>query len=141
MTKKSKSKIKSGAAVRLKAQSGEIVEGRVVHAVGRKSRADGSSCVRKPWLKDRDVMNNTDSTSAGTQRIRNRRKVIVSLIVSSPFFFWLIIKGSQSALPPTGTVIVIFWAYLFVTYFVVNMVLRRLDEAWPPTPDDRRRVL
>ena len=67
--------------------------------------------------------------------------MIVSLIISSPFLFWLIIKGPQSALPPTGTVIVIFWAHLFVTYFVVNAILRRLDEAWPPTPDDRKRVL
>jgi hypothetical protein len=37
MTKKSKSEIKLSATVRLKAQSGEIVEGRVVHLWEEKS--------------------------------------------------------------------------------------------------------
>jgi hypothetical protein len=37
MTKKSKAEIKLGAAVHLRAQSGEIVEGRVVHTWEDKS--------------------------------------------------------------------------------------------------------
>jgi hypothetical protein len=37
MTKKNKSEIKLGATVRLNAQSGEIVEGRVVHMWEEKS--------------------------------------------------------------------------------------------------------
>ncbi len=37
MTKKNKSEIKLGATVRLRAQSGEIVEGRVVHMWEEKS--------------------------------------------------------------------------------------------------------
>jgi len=37
MTKKSKSEIKLGATVHLKAQSGEIIEGRVVHLWEEKS--------------------------------------------------------------------------------------------------------
>ncbi len=37
MTKKNKSEIKLGSTVRLKAQSGEIVEGRVVHLWEEKS--------------------------------------------------------------------------------------------------------
>jgi hypothetical protein len=44
MAKKSQPEIKLGATVHLKAQSGEIVEGRVVYLWEEKSVPDGSGC-------------------------------------------------------------------------------------------------
>jgi hypothetical protein len=51
MTKKSKPEIKLGATVRLKAQSGEIITGRVVHLWEEKS-------VQMVWVASGDLVYN-----------------------------------------------------------------------------------
>jgi len=48
---KKNSDLKVGATVRLKAQSGEIITGQVVHMWEEKSVHDGSGCVWRPGVQ------------------------------------------------------------------------------------------
>jgi len=51
MPKKKNPDLKVGATVRLKAQSGEIIAGQVVHMWEGKIPADGPSCVWRPGVQ------------------------------------------------------------------------------------------
>jgi len=51
---------------------------------------------------------------------------VISIIVSVPYYVWLILTAIHNGLAFLRLVIVVFWIYLILGYFVVKAVLRKL---------------
>jgi hypothetical protein len=54
---------------------------------------------------------------------------VVTLVVFAPFYVWFFPSLFYNKLPNLRFVIVIFWAYLFVGFFVVKAILKRLAKS------------
>jgi hypothetical protein len=56
------------------------------------------------------------------------RKPIVAWIVSLPLFCWLGMEAIYDRQFTVRQAIAVFWIYLFISYFIVNAILRKLDK-------------
>jgi len=71
----------------------------------------------------------SESTSQSTNSAPKRWQVgAVTLIVFAPFYAWLIPTLAYNGQRSLRLAIVVFWVYLFLGYFVVKAILKRMTE-------------